>query len=55
MHFNYGIYWKCSLRREEKEAQESSVKVCPEQNYIGSNNQLMKEAENEKKKKRFPT
>lgn len=43
MAFTESAHW------EEKEAKESSVKVCPERNYIGSNNQLMKEVENEKK------
>lgn len=28
----------------------SFVDVCPEHNYTGSNNQIMKEEENEKKK-----
>lgn len=31
----------------------SFVDVCPEHNYTGSNNQIMKEEENEKKKKIF--
>lgn len=31
----------------------SFVDVCPEHNYTGSNNQIMKEEENEKKKKDF--
>lgn len=38
------------MRRVEKEAQMSFVDVCPEHNYTGSNNQIMKEEENEKKK-----
>lgn len=48
MHFNYGTYWECLLRREEKEAQVSSDEECPEQNYVGHNNQLMKEKKNRK-------
>lgn len=49
MHFNYKAYWKCSLRWEEKEAQVPFVEMCLKTKYIGSNNQLMKKEENEKK------
>jgi hypothetical protein len=48
VHLNCGIYWKCSQRGEEKEVQVSFGDVCPEQNYLGSNNQLMKEEKNKK-------
>lgn len=45
--FNYGIYWKGSLR-ESITAQMSFVDVS-ENNYTGSNNQIMKEEENEER------